>query len=174
MGMMATHELGHVLAVWAGGGIVDHVILHPFALSQTVIRRNPHPLAAVWAGPVVGCLLPLVLAGVVAAWRPRLNYLMHFFAGFCLIANGAYIGIGAFEGVGDAGQMLTHGTPFWVLPAFGLITAISGLLLWHAVSHRFGFGTEPQPIKPSHAWTVGALAVAALIAGLVFGTAGPA
>ena len=56
---------------------------------------------------------------------------IRFFAGFCLIANGAYLAIGQFDGVGDAGDLLRGGVPRWILIAVGLISVAGGLLPWH-------------------------------------------
>jgi hypothetical protein len=47
-------------------------------ISRTDLSFNPHPLLVVWAGPVLGVLLPMA-------------------------------------GVGDAGDMLRHGSPAWQL-----------------------------------------------------------
>jgi hypothetical protein len=56
--------------------------------------------------------------------RSRYSYLPRFFAGFCLIANGIYLGVGSFSGVGDAGDLLRYGAPRGTLIAFAdLITA---------------------------------------------------
>src|SRR4051794_14452795 len=92
LGMMAVHELGHVLGAWLTGGAVSKVVLHPLTISRTELSHNPHPLLVTWAGPVLGVLLPLLALGVAAAVRMPGVYLLRFFAGFCLIANGAYIG----------------------------------------------------------------------------------
>lgn len=57
--------------------------------------------------------------------------LLQFFAGFCLLSNGAYLGFGVFEQIGDAGDILKAGSPPWLPIAFGLIASVSGLLMWH-------------------------------------------
>ena len=38
---------------------------------------------------MIGCLVPLVVWLVAIRWR--WSFLLRFFAGFCLVANGAYI-----------------------------------------------------------------------------------
>ena len=139
--MMAVHELGHVLAAGATGGSVAKVVLHPLTISRTEFSVNPQPLIVVWAGPLVGVLLPLAgLAvfqlGFIGRWR----FLMQFFAGFCLIANGTYIGLGSFDAIGDCGEMLKLGSPLWTLWLFGGVTLPSGLLLWHGLGSNFGLG----------------------------------
>jgi hypothetical protein len=101
LGMQQVHELGHVLGAAATGGRVERVVLHPLTISRTDVAENRRPLVVVWAGPLVGILLPLVLWGATALLRLRLAFLLRFFAGFCLIANGAYIGAGSLGRVGD-------------------------------------------------------------------------
>ena len=152
LGMQAVHELGHVLGAWISGGRVACVVLHPLTISRTDLMVNPHPLLVVWAGPWVGVLLPLLLWGCVAKLKPSIGFLPRFFAGFCLLANGLYIGIGSFDRVGDCGEMLKHGSPVWLLWGFGLLTAPLGLWLWHGQGRHFGWGTPA--VEVSHVATV--------------------
>ena len=146
LAMMLVHELGHVLGALATGGVVSKVVLHPFAISRTDLSQNPHPLFVVWSGPIVGAVLPLTLLALVKVARCPWPYLARFFAGFCLIANGAYLSVGSFDGIGDTGVAIRHGTPMWYLWVFGLITFPLGLLLWHGLGPSFGLGKEAQKI----------------------------
>jgi hypothetical protein len=140
LGMQAVHELGHVIGACVTGGKVDCVVLHPLTISRTDVSENPHPLFVVWAGPILGVLFPLLLWGSVAALKPDIGFLARFFAGFCLLGNGLYIGIGSFDRVGDCGEMLKHGAAIWQLWLFGLITAPMGFWLWHGQGTHFGWG----------------------------------
>ena len=104
LGMQMVHEFGHVLGAWVSGGQVARVVLHPLTISRTDLLDNPNPLMVVWAGPVVGVLLPL-LGWLIAAWvRMPGAFVLRFFAGFCLIANGVYIAGGSFDRIGDCGE----------------------------------------------------------------------
>lgn len=134
--MQAVHELGHVLAAWATSGEVERAVLHPLTISRTDVSPNPHPLLVAWAGPIVGVLLPLIMAGLCRVLRRGPRSFCDFFAGFCLIANGAYIGAGSFAAIGDAGDLLRHGAPKWTLIAFGGVTAAYGLWIWHCLTKR--------------------------------------
>ncbi len=130
MGMQAVHEAGHVLGATITGGSVERVILHPLAISRTDVAPNPHPGLVVWLGPIVGCLLPVVMfAAVPKRWR-RTRLVLMFFAGFCCVANGAYIGGGSFEAIGDCGEMMRTGSPRWLLLMFGSVTTASGFYIW--------------------------------------------
>ena len=166
LGMQAVHELGHAAGAWLTGGQVARVVLHPLTISRTDLARNPCPLLVVWAGPVLGCLLPLAAWGAAAALRQPWAYLPRFFAGFCLVANGAYIAGGSFGPVGDAATMLHHDSPAWWLWSFGAAVPM-GLWLWHGQGPHFGLG--PGRGKVSAAAAYGCLAgLLALIAlGLV-------
>ena len=129
--MMAVHELGHVVATYATGGTVIKVDLEPLSISHTEYGELPHPGIVVWSGPIIGSLLPLV---VVPAGKVG-----QFFAGFCLVANGAYIGLGSFAGIGDCALMLLTGTPKWGMWIFGLVAFPSGLYLWHRLGSLADF-----------------------------------
>lgn len=123
------------------------VVLHPLTISRTDLAVNPHPLLVVWAGPVLGGLLPLGLWSVAIWLRLKEAFLARFFAGFCLVANGLYIGVGSFGRVGDCGEMLRHGSPVWVLWLFGGIATPLGLVLWHRQGRHFGWGPEAMEIS---------------------------
>ncbi len=141
LGMMAAHECGHVMAAICSGGTVTKIVLHPFAISRTDIDPNPHPLLVVWGGPLLGVLLPLGIWGLFRLAQWPLDFLPRFWAGFCLIANGAYIGIGSFDAIGDAREMLLHKTPLWSMWLFGVLTVPCGFAVWHRLGTSFGLGS---------------------------------
>ena len=115
LGMQAVHEAGHVLGAWLTGGQVARVVLHPLTISRTDASHDRHPLLVVWGGPILGSVLPLIVLGITRLIRSGSFYLFQFFAGFCLVANGAYVGVGSFGGVGDAGDLMRYGAPGWTL-----------------------------------------------------------
>jgi hypothetical protein len=138
LAMQAIHELGHVVAAWLTGGAVVRVVIHPLAISRTDVTPNPAPLIVAWGGPIVGAAVPLLMMLVGRCWPSgcRARGYADFFTGFCLIANGAYIGIGSFDRVGDAGDLLRHGSPQWLLVAFGVAAISAGLFIWHRALER--------------------------------------
>ena len=158
--MMAVHEFGHVVGALTTGGTVERVVLHPLTISRTDVSPNPNPSLVVWLGPILGCIIP------AAAWWfiPRrfaiARNIAMFFAGFCLLANGAYIAIGAFDRVGDCGVMLQHGSPLWTLLLFGILTIPAGFYLWHRLGSVKQFLADPSLVDPIVAYTLfGALIV---------------
>jgi hypothetical protein len=161
--MQAVHEFGHVLAAWITGGVVVGVVLHPLTISRTDLAQNPMPLAVVWTGPIVGVLLPLLLAGLAQALKLPGSFVLRFFAGFCLIANGLYIGIGSFAAIGDCGEMLRHGSPVWVLWLFGMATTPFGFWLWNGEGKHFGLGKQPAKVELRLAYSVSAVVIMTLI-----------
>jgi hypothetical protein len=163
LGMMAVHEFGHVVGAVGTGGKVERVVLHPLAISRTDVSPNPRPLFVVWAGPIVGILLPLALFIVFKAAKIPLTYLLQFFAGFCLIANGAYIGGGSFDKVGDAWDMLRYGSPIWPLWLFGAACFPLGLYLWNGLGPHFGLGTAAGKVDHRGAYTSCMLLLATVI-----------
>lgn len=140
LAFMAIHELGHVVAGLFTGGTITKVVVHPLAISRTDVSPNPNPLVTAWAGPIIGIILPLAIWGVFWKFKIAGEYLARFFAGFCMIANGAYIGIGSFEKIGDAGDMMKHGSPIWLLWLFGITIVPLGFLIWHRLGPKFGLG----------------------------------
>ena len=197
LGMMAVHELGHIVGAVITGGDVVRVVLHPGTISRTDVSPNPSPLIVAWAGPVLGCLIPaLMVLGVFCiapsartvndsktshhlsgsrslpteqgADQDRMaclsgrcsratNFLtiislLKFFSGFCFIANGAYLGIGVLDRIGDADEILKAGSPPSVLIAFGTVACVSGILIWHqmgspTVMFRSGREFDPWLVK---------------------------
>jgi hypothetical protein len=170
LGTQAAHELGHVLGASWTGGRVARVVLHPLTLSRTDLADNPRPLFVVWAGPVLGVLLPLALWGFALLARLPEAFLLRFFAGFCLIANGAYIAFGSFDGVGDCGEMLRHGSSLWQLWLFGAATMPAGLWLWHGQGRHFGLGPAQGRVSARATWA--SLVACVLLLALAFAVGG--
>jgi len=171
LGMQAVHEFGHVVGAQLTGGSVARVVLHPLTISRTDLAENPRPAAVAWAGPVLGAVVPLLTWGAAAALRMPGAFVLRFFAGFCLIANGAYLAAGALTGIGDAGQLLQHGAPAWSLWLFGVPAVIAGLRLWHRQGRYFGLGKGPDEVRPGIVWGTGIACSLLVILGLLL--AGP-
>lgn len=169
LGMQAVHEAGHVLGARLTGGRVERVVLHPLTISRTDLAENPHPLAVVWAGPVVGVVAPLLLWAAAAAGRVPGAFLLRFFAGFCLLANGLYVGVGSLDRVGDAGDMLRHGAEPWQLWLFGAAAAPAGLALWNGQGPHFGLGPANGRVSAPAAYAALAACLALLGLGLAVG-----
>ncbi len=169
LGMQQIHELGHVLGAWLTGGRVERVVLHPLSFSRTDLAHNPHPLIVVWAGPVVGVLLPQIVWLAAERFKLPGAFVLRFFAGFCLLANGLYIGVGSFDKVGDCGELLRNGAHVWQLWLFGLVTAPLGLRLWHGLGPKFGLGNEPQAVSRQHVIGVAIAIIGLLVIALLIG-----
>ncbi|MCA9041268.1 MAG: hypothetical protein KDA65_13020 [Planctomycetaceae bacterium] len=161
LGMLIIHEGGHILLAWLSEGTVEKVVLHPLAISRTDVAPNPHPLAVVWGGPLLGVLIPLFAWGISRWLAPNLSYLLRFFAGFCLVTNGLYLGVAPLDAVGDARELLRLGAPLWLLVLFGLCSTVIGFLLWNDQGSEFGLGINPQRVNRRHLW--GVLILTALI-----------
>lgn len=154
LGMMIVHELGHVLHAWLSGGMVSRIVLNPISFSRTDLSRNSAPLFVAWGGAVWGSAIPLSLWLTVR--RHPLAFLVRFFAGFCLVANGLYLAVGAAMPVGDAEEMLRLGCPPVMLPIVGIPLAITGFTCWNGLGRSF----ETAACKPQS----GALPAAAVAA----------
>jgi hypothetical protein len=163
--MQAVHEFGHVLGARLTGGEVAKVVLHPLTISRTDLAYNPHPLVVVWLGPLVGAVLPLLLWAVAAVSRMPGAFVLRFFAGFCFIANGAYIGFGSLGEIGDCGEMLRHGSAVWQLWLFGALTIPTGLILWHRQGTHFGLGVAHGEVNCGVSYATAALCILLIMLG---------
>jgi hypothetical protein len=169
LGMQAVHELGHLSGAWVTGGTVQRVVLHPLTISRTDLTENPSPLIVVWAGPILGALLPILLWLTAATTKMPGSFVLRFFAGFCLIANGLYISLGSFGHIGDCGEMLRHGSAFWQLWLFGLVTVPPGVWLWHGQGTEFGLRKAAKPVSATVAYAVLTICCLTLAVEFVFG-----
>jgi hypothetical protein len=141
LGMMAVHELGHVMHAWVTGGRIVSVSVPLAGFSQTIVHPNPREHLVVWGGPIWGVTIPLIGCGLFRVVRGRVPDVWRFFTGLCLVANGAYVGLGGFiGGSGDAHDLLRLGTPRAVTIAFGFVCTALGLWCWHRTP---GFSFKP-------------------------------
>jgi hypothetical protein len=165
--MMAVHELGHVVGALVTGGTIERVVLYPLTISRTDVSPNPCPAIVVWLGPVFGCVFPLAVCAFVPHRRIVLRNMARFFAGFCLIANGAYISIGSFEQIGDCGEMLRTGTPLGAMLAFGAVTISVGLCLWHHLGSIKHFINNPAVVTTRMAYVASGVLIILVAVGFV-------
>jgi len=136
----AIHELGHALAMWATGGSVTRLMLHPFSWSQISYGAPPTcPLLVESAGVVFasscGLLLLVVIRPGRGAWTVPLAM-----TGLCtLVVNGLYLTVDSlFLAGGDATHLILLGTPrpFVILTGVGL--TVLGLAVGHLLLPRIG------------------------------------
>lgn len=167
LAMQAVHELGHVLGAWITGGKVIKVAIHPFIFSQTDLSFNPNPLIVVWAGPIIGSMIPLTVFFIARTFRLSCIYLFRFFAGFCLIANGIYIALGPNNGFSDTGIMILHGSARWMLLLFGALTIPLGFYLWHGQGKHFGLGEAKGVVERKAIYASVSLAMVTIVIELI-------
>ncbi|HEY2839395.1 MAG TPA: M50 family metallopeptidase [Pirellulales bacterium] len=168
LGMMAVHELGHAITAWMTGGSVQKVVLPIFGFSRTDLALNPRPLLVAWGGAAWGSLLPLGLLLIARRFAPRYAFLATFFAGICLIANGAYLAGGAWIAAGDAEDILRLGASRWQLLAFGLPAIAAGLALTNGLGPNFGWRQSSGSVDRRAAIAATVMLVAMVIFDLLF------
>jgi hypothetical protein len=165
--MLAVHESGHVLQGWVSGAKLDAVHLPLLGFSRTDFAVNPHPLFVAWGGAWWGSVLPLAILVAARCFAAKRHvYLLAWFAGFCLVANGAYLLGGAIlsGGADDGGAILQHGGARWQLLGFGVIAVAAGLYLWNGLGPCFGLGPSRGQVdrKTAVAVTIALLVVVCL------------
>jgi hypothetical protein len=120
--MTLLHEIGHIFVGCAAGGDLRDFELRPWHLPHSLFASNPAPLLTLWAGPLLGCLVPLIAACLLrrsAIW---------FVAWFCVAANGSYLLLGYYTGDNelDSNKIIRLGTPVWILLAVGSAMTFAG------------------------------------------------
>ncbi len=111
----------------------------------------------------------------MAAWLAALRWWrsaaaeLRLLAGFCLLANGAYLGLGWIDRVGDAGEILDDGGSRWTLILFGLVAVASGLLLIDGGQRILGFGAQARTVTVRRAAVLAAAALALTLLGFGLG-----
>ena len=131
--MMAMHESGHVMHAYLSGGKVRQVSIPLWGFSFTELESNPHPAFVAWGGVIWGCMIPCIALGLLGILAPAKSIAraVSIFAGFCLIANGAYLLTAIFDPVGDAADLVQAGVSGILLAFLGAIAISAGLSIWH-------------------------------------------
>ncbi len=120
--MTLFHEMGHLFAGLLGRGQLLGLELRPWHLPDSQFVGDRFPRVTIWAGPVLGSLVPLGIACLVkrpATW---------FVAWFCLLANGLYLFLGLFSDGSelDTRKLIRAGTPTTVVAIIASVAATVG------------------------------------------------
>lgn len=149
--MQTVHELGHILAALSLNEQIAEINLHPLQLSHTLLESHHYSTIFLWSGPLFGVLLPFALWQLSCFYKRDWSHVLRFYAGFCLIANGAYLGSAAISAVGDAKDLLNQRVPDYYLFTFGAITIPVGFWLWNGQGAKFGLGKNAEDVATKRA-----------------------
>lgn len=116
--MTLTHEMGHIIGGTCCGGSLQSADLVPWHLPYSIFEPDPYPLVTLWAGLMLGVLVPLAVALL-----GRRDWLW-FIANFCILANGVYIATAWFSGDRylDTPKLLEHGASPLTIAVYCLVT----------------------------------------------------
>ncbi|QEL19435.1 hypothetical protein [Limnoglobus roseus] len=116
--MTFTHEAGHIVGGWACGGTLQEARILPWELPYSIFDPDPQPLVTLWCGPILGAMVPIVMAAVV---RRQWAWLI---AHFCPLANGSYLAIAWLTGdrLLDTPKLLASGTHPATIAAYCSLT----------------------------------------------------
>jgi hypothetical protein len=122
--MTTTHEAGHLVGGWLGGGTLRDADLAPWRLPYSIFDPDPRPLLTLWCGPLLGAAVPLIVAWLVS--RPWMWFIAHF----CVLANGVYLAAawGSGDRYLDTPQLLEHGAHPATIAVYCAITIGFGYL----------------------------------------------
>jgi len=131
--MTFTHELGHIIGGWCCGGRLTDADLVPWHLPYSFFDPDPYPLITLWSGPILGVIIPVLIAVVV-----RRDW-MWLIACFCVLANGTYIATAWFVGDRelDTTKLLEHGAHPIAILAYSTLTIGSGYVGFRQACVRF-------------------------------------
>jgi len=141
----AVHELGHAIVIWATGGTVARIVLHPFSWSYTYYSSSPgYPILTSWAGILFESLLALLLAALV--WRSRQRswaLLCLVIAIMALAKGGLYASIDAIlQTGGDSTDLIWLGVPPALVIGVGAVLVGIGIFLAIAAFRSIDFGAD--------------------------------
>ena len=120
--MTVVHETGHIVCGWIAGGSLQEADVAPWGLPHSRFDPDPVPLVTLWGGPLLGVIVPLLVALVVRReW-------MWFIADFCLLANGCYLATAWIAGDRflDTPRLLEHGAHPATIVAYCTVTIAIG------------------------------------------------
>lgn len=120
--MTTTHEFGHLITGWLGGGTLVDVELRPWKLPHSRFAPDPYPRLTLWGGPVLGIGVPVLLAWAVDrpwAW---------FVANFCVLANGLYLALAWYSGDRwlDTPRLIAEGESLLLIAIFAALAISAG------------------------------------------------
>lgn len=130
--MTFTHEAGHLVGGWFCGGTLLTADLLPWHMPYSIFSPDPKPLVTLWSGPILGVLVPLLVALVIQReWSRRSSGPcpeVWFIAHFCLLANGTYLALAWWSGDPelDTPKLLKHGASPVSIGIYCLATIILG------------------------------------------------
>lgn len=116
--MTTTHESGHIVGGWLSGGTLQEASLAPWGLPHSRFEPDPRPLVTLWAGPVLGVVVPIMVASIIR--RPSAWFVAHF----CVLANGVYLALAWITGDNhlDTHRLFAAGCPAWAVAAYCVVT----------------------------------------------------
>ena len=144
--MTTTHELGHVIGGLISGASLVALELRPWHLPYSILAPDPHPLISLWAGPALGCAVPIAVACICN--RP----VLWFVAWFCLLANSIYLLLGYLSADAqlDTTRLLRAGTPPAVIFLTGGVLLVVGYLGFRRSCIDLVSGKSTAPSTPSN------------------------
>ncbi len=122
--MTFTHEMGHIIGGTCCGGTLQSADLMPWRLPYSIFEPDPLPSVTLWAGLILGALIPVVVAMIVPRdWT-------WFIANFCVLANGTYIATAWISGDHylDTPKLLEHGSSPISIAVYCVLTIGFGYL----------------------------------------------
>ena len=133
----------------ATGGTITAVVLHPLTISRTDVSINPRPLLVVWAGPLLGVLLPLGRGRDPPGMPLPLGLPAAILCGLLPDCQRRLHRRGILRRCRRRGRHAPARQPGVVPWLFGAATFPLGLYLWHGLGPNFGLGCRRRQGRPA-------------------------
>ena len=162
------HELGHAVAMWTTGGIVDRITITPFSWSYTYYGSTPkYPQFTTWSGALLGSLFGLIILFIIRN-KPTPYSVPFLYLGIApMLHGGGYYLLDTFVTKrGDAASLIRSGVPISVVLAVGFFLAVIGIFF--LIKYFYWNGLSPRDTFPQRCIVFGIGIIAYFVLGLIY------
>jgi len=124
--MLFFHEISHLVVASLLGVELTFIDIFPGKISSMITVPNPYDSVIVWAGILLGSVLPFALIPIWNTKSLQAGTFFKLWAYFCVLANGSYLSLGFWESLSDSGKLIGFGWPVWSIIGIGIVIAAIG------------------------------------------------
>jgi len=162
------HELGHAVAMWITGGIVNRITITPFSWSYTYYGSIPkYPQFTTWAGALLGSLFGLIVLFLIRKKATPYSVPFLYLGIAPMLHGGGYYLLDTFVTKrGDASNLIRSGVPIIVVLAVGFLLAVGGIFF--LIKYFYWNGLSPRDTFLHRCIVFGIGVMAYFLLGLIF------
>lgn len=143
------HELGHAIAVWATGGVVQEITINPLSWSYTFYSGViNYPQLVTWSGLILGSAMGLFIFFLVRKWTSYFLVPFLFLGLAPLLLGGGYYLVDTFVSTtGDAYSLIQAGVSKYIVLSVAFITLALGTYYMIQITDRLGIKSQDTFIE---------------------------